>query len=29
MKLIRKLERFSKPRLRFLFNHRLSTPSSG
>ena len=24
MKLIRRLERFSKPRLRFLFNHRLS-----
>jgi hypothetical protein len=29
MKLIRKLERFSKPRLRFLFNHRLSNAVFG
>jgi hypothetical protein len=29
MKLIRKLERFSKPRLRFLFNHRLSNSVFG
>ncbi len=29
MKLIRKLERFSKPRLRFLFNHRLSNAAFG
>ncbi len=29
MKLIRRLERFSKPRLRFLFNHRLSNAVFG
>jgi hypothetical protein len=29
MKLIRKLERFSKPRLRFLFNHRVSNAVFG
>jgi hypothetical protein len=29
MRLIRKLERFSKPRLRFLFNHRLSNSVFG
>ncbi len=29
MKLIRKLERFSKPRFRFLFNHRLSNSVFG
>jgi hypothetical protein len=29
MKMIRRLERFSKPRLRFLFNHRLSNIAFG